>query len=166
MKNSLSEEIRMYTDQVPSAEEMAALMFPELTAGHNEAVKTRSIQFGVKKQPEEPVSIAMPINFDYDSADVRRDSESYLDEIGIMMNMEKLLDQSIVIEGHTDATGTDQYNLQLSVNRAYSVRDYLMKKHNISSDRLQIVGKGEMEILPGRNPEDPLNRRVQFYRAN
>ncbi len=143
MEISFSEEIRMFTDQVPSAKEMADLMFPELASGQNEAVKTRSIQFGVKKQPEEPVSIAMPINFDYDSADIRTDSETYLDEIGIMMNMEKLLDQNIVIEGHTDATGTGQYNLQLSVNRAYSVREYLMKKHNISPDRLQIVGKGE-----------------------
>lgn len=163
---SWSEEIRMYTDQVPSAGEMADLMFPELSSGQNETVKTRSIQFGVKKGPEESVSIAMPINFDYDSADIRPDSKPYLDQIGIMMNMEKLLSQNIIIEGHTDATGSDEYNQHLSEYRAHSVREYLMTKHNITSDRLQIIGKGETEFLPGRDPNDPLNRRVQFYRTN
>ena len=160
-----SEEIRMYTDQIPSAEEMADIMFPELSTGQNIIVKTRSVQFGTRTVPTERVSIAMPINFDYDSAKIRRDSKPYLDQIGLMMNLEKLSDQKIIIEGHTDAAGSDAYNNYLSENRAHSVREYLQSKYNISPDRLQIIGKGESAVLPGKDPNDPMNRRVQFYRA-
>lgn len=164
-RTTWSEEIRMYTDQIPSAEEMADIMFPEFSTGQNTIVKTRSVKFGTKIVPTEHVSIAMPINFDYDSTKIRMDSEPYLDQIGLMMNLEKLSDQKIIIEGHTDAAGSDAYNHYLSENRARSVREYLQSKYNIPADRLQINGKGETAILPGKDPSDPMNRRVQFYRA-
>ena len=134
--------------------------------GQDTGVKTRSIRVNTKKATDSPASIAMPINFDYDSAEIRTNSKPFLDQVGLMMNIKNLSDQKIIIEGHTDATGSEEYNNYLSELRSRSVKEYLMSKYNISPDRLQITGKGETAILPGKNPKDPINRRVQFYRAN
>jgi outer membrane protein OmpA-like peptidoglycan-associated protein len=70
--------------------------------------------------------------------------------------------QKVVIEGHTDAVGTEPYNEELSQRRAQSVRRYLVATHGIEPTRLQAVGLGEHDPLPGRNPLAGENRRVQF----
>ena len=71
-------------------------------------------------------------------------------------------DQKVVIEGHTDAVGSEQYNEELSQRRAQSVRRYLVATHGIEASRLQAVGLGEHDPLPGRDPLAGENRRVQF----
>ncbi len=160
-----ADELRLYTDQVPPAEEMAEILFPELVGEKKTGVKTRSIQFGLKKKKIEPISIGMPINFDYASYELQEAALPFLDQIGLMMNMEKLADQKIIIEGHTDATGPEAYNYELSRKRAEAVKNYLLRKYNIAPNRLVISAKGEKEILPGRPPVDPMNRRVVFKRG-
>ena len=84
----------------------------------------------------------------------------------MMMQMEKLADKKLLIEGHTDALGPEEYNEILSRKRAQSVKNYLQGKFNIAPERLLVSGKGESGILPGTKPTDPVNRRVQFYRGN
>lgn len=63
------------------------------------------------------------------------------------------------IEGHTDASGADEFNLQLSEQRAQAVVDALVAA-GIPSERFEVVGKGETQPLAGRTGSDPLNRRV------
>jgi outer membrane protein OmpA-like peptidoglycan-associated protein len=70
--------------------------------------------------------------------------------------------QAVVIEGHTDARGSDAYNDQLSLKRAYAVKRYLVAMHSIDPGRLRALGMGEYAPLPGRDPMAPENRRVQF----
>ena len=68
----------------------------------------------------------------------------------------------VVIEGHTDAAGSDAYNLTLSQKRALAVKTYLVQQHGIPAESLRTVGLGEGVLI---NPEKPLaaeNRRVQF----
>ena len=74
-------------------------------------------------------------------------------------------DVSIVVEGHTDAKGSDAYNMKLSERRAKAVEAYLVQKHQIAVSRIHAVGKGKTEPLTA-NPFDQTNRRVQFARAN
>jgi OmpA-OmpF porin, OOP family len=103
------------------------------------------------------------INFRFDSAVIPADAYEYLDTVGTVLHSEP--DVSIVVEGHTDAKGSDVYNMKLSERRAKAVEAYLVQKHQIAISRIQAVGKGEMEPLT-TNPFDQTNRRVQFARSN
>ncbi len=76
--------------------------------------------------------------------------------------MENLQSKRIMIEGHTDASGSSSYNQQLSKKRARAVKDYLASNYNIGGNRLLVSGKGEHTPLPNSNPYDAVNRRVQF----
>ncbi len=164
---SYAEELYLFTEEVPSAEEMATIMFPDLAEPNAPKVKTRSVQFGTKKpqsQPE-PISIGMPVNFSYASYQLKPEIKPFLDQVGVMMNLEKLANQKLIIEGHTDATGPETYNADLSQKRAEAVKDYLIENYQIAAERLIVVGKGEDFTLTGKSPNDPMNRRVEFKPA-
>jgi len=173
-----AEQVKMF-DKVPSANEMANVMFPE--SSHSKPkprFKTRSIRFSEPAQqaatavapvpaPRQQNSsaaqgIGFPIQFAYNSTEILPESRAFLDQVGNMLNMENLQSKRIMIEGHTDASGSSQYNQQLSEKRARAVREYLARNYNISGDRLLVSGKGEHAPLPNSNPYDAINRRVQF----
>ena len=82
-----------------------------------------------------------------------------------MMRLPEVADKSIVIEGHTDASGSSAYNKHLSELRALAIKQYLIEQHEIAPSRLIVIGKGEADLLPNRSPSDSVNRRVQFHRA-
>ena len=109
-----------------------------------------------------PGSIGFRINFALNSDEVPASAFPFMDRIG-----EFLRDQSQVklqVEGHTDALGSDAYNLELSQRRAAAVARYLVDKQGIEPARLVVQGMGEsMPLLA--NGYDPRNRRVQFVRA-
>ncbi len=68
----------------------------------------------------------------------------------------------VTVEGHTDAVGSDAYNLELSRSRARAVRDYLVQRHGIDGARLKTVGYGEARLVEAADPTAAVNRRVQF----
>ncbi len=70
---------------------------------------------------------------------------------------------NILIEGHTDDVGSENYNLRLSVRRANSTGNYLMNA-GITSTRLTIKGYGESQpkVTNSTEANRTLNRRVQF----
>lgn len=72
-------------------------------------------------------------------------------------------EQQIVIEGHTDSQGGEQMNMELSRNRAESVRDYLVSQ-GIDAGRITAVGRGETQPLTTNDtPEGRANnRRVEI----
>ena len=75
----------------------------------------------------------------------------------------------INIVGHTDNRGSDQYNQQLSEERANSVRDYLISQ-GVNGETLTAQGRGEAVPLAGadQSTEEGLaaNRRIEFQRIN
>jgi len=100
------------------------------------------------------------INFDFDSAKIRKESFVYIDKLGSAM---KQCDKKLMIVGHTCDLGREDYNLRLSEKRAKAVEDYLITKHKISPDRLKITGLGEKYAGPNDTPERrAINRRVEF----
>jgi outer membrane protein OmpA-like peptidoglycan-associated protein len=111
----------------------------------------------------EQKTFAFRINFRFDSAVIPADAYEYLDTVGTVLHSDP--DVSIVVEGHTDAKGSDAYNMKLSERRAKAVETYLVQKHRIEVSRIRAIGKGEGEPL-AVNPFDRTNRRVQFARAN
>ena len=72
--------------------------------------------------------------------------------------IEKTTGKSVLVIGHTDATGTDEYNIALSERRAQTVADYLARL-GVDPARLQVVPKGETEPTGAGEEKD---RRVEF----
>jgi outer membrane protein OmpA-like peptidoglycan-associated protein len=109
---------------------------------------------------DKPSALALPVQFAFDSADILASARAQLDALvdGI-----KLLPptRTVRIEGHTDATGSDDYNERLSWRRAQAVKHYLVAK-GIEAARLHAVGLGESVPLAGRDPKAADQRRVQF----
>jgi outer membrane protein OmpA-like peptidoglycan-associated protein len=106
-------------------------------------------------------ALSLPVRFAFDSADILPAARVQLDALAEGIKL--LAPQSIVtVEGHTDAVGSDAYNLELSRVRAHAVRDYLVRRHGIDAARLKAVAYGEGRPIEGSDPYAALNRRVQF----
>jgi len=104
------------------------------------------------------------ILFDPDSYRIKGESFKTLQQIGKLLQENPQLRLSI--EGHTDADGSDEHNLELSRNRANSVRDYLVSTYRISADRLETKGWGESQPIDTNDtPEGKANnRRVELIK--
>lgn len=75
-------------------------------------------------------------------------------------------DHDILVEGHTDAQGSDASNLELSQGRAQAVRDYLAA-HGVPANRVRAQGLGESRPVADNNTADgrAMNRRVEIIVA-
>jgi outer membrane protein OmpA-like peptidoglycan-associated protein len=102
------------------------------------------------------------IQFGFNSADLRPEAIPLLDKLGEALTSEDMKDWVFVVEGHTDASGAEQFNLELSQRRAETVRDYLVSKHGIDAARLPARGFGESDLYDPARPTAPINRRVSF----
>ncbi|MEZ5926758.1 MAG: OmpA family protein [Hyphomicrobiaceae bacterium] len=106
------------------------------------------------------------INFGFNESFVGEEEIAALDRIGSIL--ERILsdhpDEVFLIEGHTDAVGSDEYNLRLSRERARAVKEALVDYYAISPDSLSVVGLGERYLkIPTLEPEEE-NRRVTVRR--
>ncbi len=101
------------------------------------------------------------VYFDVDKASLREDSEGSLDKLVALLK--KHPSMRIEIQGHTDSDGSEEHNLQLSDDRAKSVRAYLVD-HGIAGGRLEAKGYGESQpIAPNSTVAGrQLNRRVMI----
>ncbi len=101
------------------------------------------------------------IEFKFDSAKILKKGTSILDRVyEILQKYEKY---DVIIEGHTDNIGEDDYNLKLSEKRAKAVLDYLEDK-GIEKKKMQFVGMGESVPLYNNDTKENRrrNRRVEF----
>jgi outer membrane protein OmpA-like peptidoglycan-associated protein len=100
------------------------------------------------------------ILFDVNSSDLRSNSKDNIKELARILN--KYSDTNILIEGHTDNTGTDEYNQTLSEKRANSVSNYL-KIQNVLGARISTVGYGESQPVADNTTASGRqeNRRVE-----
>jgi OmpA-OmpF porin, OOP family len=99
------------------------------------------------------------VHFAFDSAQLTSEAKSILNAAIPLINANP--SNNISVEGHTDSTGSDAYNSQLSLRRARSVAEYLAA-HGVSSSRLKPVGKGESHPIASNDTREgrALNRRV------
>ena len=99
--------------------------------------------------------------FSTDSAVILPQSFAQLDQL--IQAMRQLPAVKIIINGHTDNTGTDEYNLQLSIARAEAVRYYLLSK-GISKFRMETKGYGRSQPVADNLTEEgkAKNRRVEI----
>ena len=116
----------------------------------------------IKQLMEEGSASTSEILFAVNSDIIEYSSFPIIDQVG-----QALLDNpgmKLKITGHTDSDGDDSSNLALSINRANSVKIYLITKKGIEASRLTIDGKGEtMPVAPNTSAEGKSkNRRVEF----
>ncbi|MBA4058201.1 MAG: hypothetical protein C0490_26025, partial [Marivirga sp.] len=111
---------------------------------------------------EENVSIVLNnLFFDFDKAVLRPESFPELDRIVTLMKEKPSME--IEVSGHTDASGPDQYNMNLSEKRANSVVQYLNDK-SIDKERMTILFFGENNPVDSNDTAEgrKRNRRVEF----
>jgi outer membrane protein OmpA-like peptidoglycan-associated protein/predicted negative regulator of RcsB-dependent stress response len=112
---------------------------------------------------EEPLQTFTLYNiyFDVDKATIRKESEVNLFET--IDRMKSYPDILLEIAGHTDSTGTDEHNVQLSLDRAESIKKFMVE-NGISPDRLKTRGYGSsLPVAPNTTEENlQKNRRTEF----
>lgn len=108
-----------------------------------------------------PTVLTLRINFGHDSSTV---APQYDDEIAKAAQcIDDFPGNIVYIDGHTDNTGSAEYNRKLSVQRAQAVVSRLVEKFNISNERMTARGFGEDKpVADNRTTEGrTLNRRVE-----
>jgi OOP family OmpA-OmpF porin len=111
------------------------------------------------------LTLTLEVQFDNNSATLRPESETYLDQVAA--KLAELATVTGVIEGHTDSNGSAEYNQDLSERRAKSVREYLVSK-GVAGSRLTAQGFGETQPLADNTTAEgrAQNRRVVLRRTD
>jgi outer membrane protein OmpA-like peptidoglycan-associated protein len=127
--------------------------------------KTRSLSLGERQEIAELAAskpkIDLEIQFDYNSADISKNSVSAVRELGKALSDASLKGSTFVVAGHTDAIGGEAYNQDLSERRADTIKKYLTEQYGIAGANLVTVGYGKTRPKDPNAPMDPTNRRVQ-----
>lgn len=107
------------------------------------------------------IDISNEVSFDFDSAAIKPTFRPSLDKVAdVLQRYPKTV---VHVVGHTDSTGSESYNQQLSERRAESVVDYFTRQ-GVSQSRLVAMGRGETEPRATNDTEAgrQLNRRVEI----
>lgn len=94
--------------------------------------------------------------FDFDSATLKPGAYREIDRTANVLN--RYPQTTILVAGHTDSSGSESYNQQLSERRAQAVRDALVNR-GVDARRLQVIGYGESQPI---SSSDAMNRRVEL----
>lgn len=165
-------------DAPPSKEELLKALTPAPAASSANKPKSRGlpgsekanfrgiqvIDSGTAMQEEKlvpPTVQLQQISFEFNSTKLTREAQLTLDNLAAAMNEESLKNSRFKLIGHTDSVGGSAFNLALSIQRAQSAQEYLVKHHHIEASRLLVEGKGFAELADPANPESAVNRRVQ-----
>jgi outer membrane protein OmpA-like peptidoglycan-associated protein len=109
------------------------------------------------------ITLNMPSNitFALNSADLNAQFFNALDGVSMVL---KEYDKTVIeVAGHTDSSGSDQYNQALSERRAQAVAGYL-SSHGVKTQRLMTIGAGEGHPVASNDTEQgrSANRRVEL----
>jgi outer membrane protein OmpA-like peptidoglycan-associated protein len=112
---------------------------------------------------DDKIVIREKIQFDFDKATIRPESDDLLAEIAKVMNENPRL-KKIRIEGHASSEGDHDHNVDLSQRRAKAVLAHLTKKGKVDKGRLESEGYGPDRPIASNDTESgrETNRRVEF----
>ncbi len=135
------------------------ILYPELLKDNNTIFQKE--WHDIEDLEIEQAIILNNIYFNLNEAKLQAESETELFKLHNLLEMNPNF--IIEIHGHTDNTGSDEYNLQLSEERAKSVVNYLIE-NGISEERLSYKGFGRSKPLTDNKSEEgkAKNRRVEF----
>ena len=94
------------------------------------------------------ITLASKALFDFDKAVLKPEGKAAIDSeiLSKLAQVQKL--ELVLVTGHTDPIGTQQYNQKLSERRADAVRDYLVSK-GVAKDKIETLGMGKTQPIPG-----------------
>lgn len=125
---------------------------------------TRGTGVDVSRTSDDRLKVNIPsdLSFDTGSATIKTGMRAVLDAFVTSLKDDPKVLVSIV--GHTDSTGSDAVNNPLSLERAQSVRDYIVER-GVAPTRIQVAGRGEREPVADNATEDgrAKNRRVEIF---
>ncbi|MGE3825822.1 MAG: OmpA family protein, partial [Bacteroidia bacterium] len=163
-------------DQLTNQVEQQNQNYKELLAKFDEMQKQQKYQNAVQKTDFESFKkgesvVLKNIFFDYNLSIIRKESEEELQKLLVYMRENKGV--KVEVSGHTDSHGNNDYNIELSRDRANSVVRYLTSR-GIEASRLKSVGMGETQpIAINENPDGSdnpegrqLNRRIEIRILN
>ncbi len=127
-------------------------------------LRDQLVNTGVQVQRDgDNIRLIMPnnITFETDRYDLKSSFQEVLNSVVLVLN--KYPDTNLAVIGHTDSTGADSYNMELSQRRASSVASYLMSQQ-VDSARLSTRGAGETQPVASNDTKEgrALNRRVEL----
>lgn len=155
------------TDTQKQAQQEAVPAKPKDAAGEGQKQSITEQQIAkieskdVPPRVEELSGIFKDIFFDYDKYDVRDDAQTVLKSIGTYLT--KNTGHKVLIEGHCDDRGTNEYNLGLGDRRTKSVKDYLVSI-GVPSSRIETISYGEEKPVCSEQSDAcrAKNRRAHF----
>jgi outer membrane protein OmpA-like peptidoglycan-associated protein len=128
--------------------------------------QSRSLSFEDREHlaaiaPKRP-TIDLEINFEYNSAKLTPKAEPQLNNLGKALTSSELSGSVIMLGGHTDAKGGEDYNQTLSERRAETVRRFLVENYHIPEANLVAAGYGKKGLKNAADPYAAENRRVKI----
>ena len=149
-----------YEQQQTAAAQQQA--YEQQQAAAQQQAAQQQVAAAQPQQAAPPPSISMEINFAYNSAQLTDQAIQQLAPLGQALQSPELAGLSFMLEGHTDASGPDSYNMTLSQKRAQSVGQFLYQYYGVDPTKLNIIGRGESALLDPANPTSGVNRRVSI----
>jgi outer membrane protein OmpA-like peptidoglycan-associated protein len=168
-RSALAEELS--ATQIQEGLSKSRSMRPPLTSDDLAFVQrvrgqTRSLSLGEREQmaaiATKRPKVDLEINFDYNSSELTPKAAPQLNSLGKALASQKLAGSVILLGGHTDAKGSDEYNQGLSERRAETVKRFLIDSYKIPAANLVTAGYGKKGP---KNPNDLYaaeNRRVEI----
>ena len=125
---------------------------------------TRGTGVEVSRTSDNQLKLNIPndVSFDVNSAAIRPSMRGVLDPFAA--NLRDDVNARVSIVGHTDSSGSEAVNAPLSMDRAQSVRDYLVSR-GVPASHMQTAGRGEREPVADNSSESgrARNRRVEIF---
>lgn len=155
---------------MPSAERIMRQLeaAPQQRVRPNERVTVREFKRRPELRRAAPSIEIQSINFSFGSAEIPYSQYGKVEQIANALDriIKRRPGTRILIEGHTDAVGSDHSNLILSERRADSLKRVLVREFNIPSRAIETVGYGEDYLLVQTQAENWQNRRVTLRRVD
>ena len=132
------------------------------------ATTVRGIQTGGDDEGMCSAGICRDIKIEFanNKYSLSRQAKTNLDTLASVLKDGEGKGLKFEVSGHTNATGRAEYNDWLSQQRADAVTTYLIKDKGIPASMLEAWGAGSKDPLPGVDPKDGRNRRVQVKRVD
>jgi outer membrane protein OmpA-like peptidoglycan-associated protein len=127
-----------------------------------QATKGTNVEVTRTQDNQLKIHIPSDISFDVGSATIKPELRAVLDPFVGSLRDDPTARVAII--GHTDNTGSDALNNRLSIERADSVRDYIVTR-GVAAGRVETAGRGEREPIADNNSDSgrAKNRRVEIF---
>lgn len=152
------------TPPVPSADDQAKVAQSDMSQQDAKGVDDKSMQ-GEAIPSHDAMAGMQRIHFDFDQFTLSAEARSILGANAKYLN--SMSNVKVVVEGHCDERGSDEYNLALGESRALAAKNYLIAM-GVNANRLSVISYGEEKPLVNKSDEEAWaqNRRAEFKSVN